>query len=165
MSKRNEIDTEDDDAGSVDSAFEALMNKTYEDIPDEVGLPNGSYRLKVRNGTVVEPREAGQSGKFMLFFIPKQALSDVDPADLPDDITSAEVTAQVWLERPRDFKRAFDILQKIGVDTEGKNLREAAKAAKGHEVNAAVSTRSYLSNGVSRTSIEAKDFSSVDDDE
>jgi hypothetical protein len=162
MAKR-EIET--DDEGSVEDGFAALMNRTYDDIPDEVTLPNGSYRLKVRNATVMEPREAGQSGKLMIFYIPKAALGDVDPSDLPSDITSAEVQHQIWLERPRDWKRAYETLAKHGVEIEGKNLKEAAKAARGKEVNAAVSSRSFQSNGATRVSLEAKDFSSVEDDE
>jgi hypothetical protein len=166
MSKRNSDveDEDDDDAGSVNSGFEALMNRTYEDIPDEVMLPGGTYRLKVRNASVVPPREAGQSGKLILFFIPKAALSDVDPADLPDDITAAEVGKTVWLERPRDWKAAYDLLAKLGVEIEGKNLAEAAKAARGKEVNAAVTIRSFQSNGVTKHSNEAKDFSPIDDE-
>lgn len=160
---KHDIEDDNEDEGSVNSGFEALMNRAYDEIPDEVVLPNGTYRLKTRNAAVIPPREAGQNGKFVVFFIAKEALNDVDPADLPDDITSAEISATVWLERPRDWKKAFDLLAKIGVDTEGKNLVEAAKAAKGKEVNAAVSTRSYMSNGATRVSNEAKDFASIDE--
>lgn len=159
MVKRND----DEDEGSVSDGFEALMNRTYNDIPDEVTLPNGTYRLKARNAAVMAPRDEGQNGKFVIFFIPKEPMDDVDPDDLPDDITAAEVSATVWLERPRDWKKAFDILAKLGVDVEGKSLPEAAKAARGKEIFAAVSTRVYQSQGQSRSSLEAKDFASVEE--
>jgi hypothetical protein len=125
-----------------------ILDRTWDDFPEEQTLPEGTWRLVGRNAAYMPPRDEGQNGKVVFFFIPKDAKEDVDADALaalgPDyDVTENEVTTTIWIERNRDWANVKSVLAALGVDTDGKTLKEQFKGVRGAEVDAYVTTRSY----------------------
>lgn len=137
---RDEVD-QTEDLGNI-------LDKTWDDFPEEQTLPDGTYLLSVRNIAYMAPREEGQNGKVVAFFIPKEAKEDVDVDALTAlgegyDITENEVSTTIWIERNRDWAQVRSLLNALGVEVEGKTLKEQFKAARKSEVVGYVTTRSY----------------------
>lgn len=153
--QQNEAADQTEDLGNI-------LDRSWDDMPEVVLLPTGSYKLVVRNIAYMAPKEAGQNGKVVVFFIPKAALSDVDTSDLPEgyDITENEVTATYWIERNKDWQPVRELLKALGVDTEsGTSMKDTFKAARKKEVTGYVDVRSFNSRGQTVTQNVATDFS------
>jgi hypothetical protein len=138
-----------------------IMDRSWNDMPEVLLLPVGTYKLVTRNIAYMAPKEAGQNGKVVVFFIPKEPLSDVDTSDLPEnyDITENEVTATFWIERNKDWQPVRDLLKALGVDTEGgDSMKDTFKAARKKEITAYVDVRSFQSRGQTVTQNVATDF-------
>lgn len=141
MARRKEAEEQDEDLGNI-------LDRSWDDMPEEQLLPEGTYTLSIRNIAWMPPREEGQNGKVVVFFIPKEPLDDVDEdaiAALGDgyDITENEVTFTQWIERNRDWQPIRDLLGAIGVELEGKSMKDSFKEARRKDVNAYVTQRSY----------------------
>lgn len=140
--KNREVETEqDEDLGNI-------LDRTWDDFPEEQTLPDGTWTLTGRNAAYMPPREEGQNGKVVFFFIPKDPAGDVDEDALAAlgadyDFTENEVTTTIWIERNRDWGQVKAILVALGVDVEGKSLKEQFKQVRGKDVMAYVTTRSY----------------------
>lgn len=149
-SKKQNAETEqNEDLGNI-------LDRTWEDFPEEQTLPDGTYKLVGRNAAYMPPREEGKNGKVVFFFIPKEPVEggvDEDAlASLGDDydITENEVTTTIWIERNRDWRQVESVLKTLGVDTDGTTLKEQFKKVKGKEVLAYVKTQSYDRNDGSK---------------
>lgn len=160
--KTEETATEqDEDLGNI-------IDRAWDDMPEEQLLPVGSYLLSVRNLAYVPPKDSG-NGKVIAFFIPKAAKDDVDEDALAElgagyDITQNEVTATFWIERNRDWQPVRDLLKAAGVDMEGGlSIKESFKAARKGEVVGYVDTRSFTrANGETVTQNVATQFSAAE---
>jgi len=154
------VEDNDEDLGNI-------LDRSWDDMPEVQLLPNGTYTLAVRNIAYMAPKDAGQNGKVVAFFIPKTPLSDVDEDKLAGlgadyDITENEVTATFWIERNRDWQPVKDLLKALGVDTDGQTFKESFKAARKKEVNGYVDTRSYTGRNGTVTSNVATAFQAVE---
>lgn len=155
MARRNQTEeTQDEDLGNI-------LDRSWDDMPEVLLLPTGSYKLVVRNIAYMAPKEAGQNGKVVVFFIPKEALSDVDTSDLPEgyDLTENEATKTFWIERNKDWQQVRDLLTKLGVDTEGKTMKDSFKAARKKEIVGYIDVRSFQSRGETVTQNQVTDLS------
>jgi hypothetical protein len=154
---QTEDTAQDEDLGNI-------LDRSWDDMPEVVLLPTGSYKLVVRNIAYMPPREAGQNGKVVAFFIPKEALSDVDTSNLPEnyDVTENEVTKTFWIERNKDWQPVRDLLKALGVDTEsGASMKDTFKEARKKEIIGSVDVRSFQSRGETVTQNVVNDFSAA----
>lgn len=132
---------------SEGSYQEEILDRSWDEIPVPKLLPVGSYLLKGRNASYV----AGQgenSPKALFFYVPKEAMDDVDAnalSELGDDYDFAanQIVYTVWLETPRNWDELRNHLAKHGIDTKGKSVKESLKAFKGTEVIAYLNTRNF----------------------
>lgn len=146
-----------------------ILDRTWEDFPEEQTLPDGTYVLVGRNAAYMPPKEDGKNGKVVFFFIPKEPVEGgVDEDALAAlgadyDITENEVTTTIWIERNRDWRQVESVLKQLGVETEGATLKQQFKAVRGKEVAAYVKTNSYdRQDGSKVISNVATQFQAID---
>lgn len=148
--------------------YDDILQRGWEDLPDEALLPTGTYRLKARNAKYMPSPEDGKSPKILVFFSVMEATSDVDGdalADLGDDydLTENEVVHTIYIERQVDWKkRVKPFLEKLGVDATG-NIVDALKAVKNKEIYGSLDQRSFTNrNGETETVNNITGFRAVD---
>ena len=156
-----------EEADVVDNDYADLLNRSWDDMPEEAVLPGGTWRLKMRNAAYVGPKD-NLSARVLFFYTPVEPLGDVDPEAIGAlgadyDLTINQVTFQIWIESPRDWAAVKRHAEKHGVDVKGLTPKGTFKALKGAEVNAYVDTRTFEArDGSTRVENVAKDFSAID---
>lgn len=133
--------------------YEAILNKSWGDIPKDQVLPSGSWLLRGRNATFQPPKEDGQSGRFLFVYSVKEALSDVSDgalAALGDyDVTSKQIFFTMFVERPRDWDALRSHLAKhSGISvTNGASIADTLNQFKGSEVVSYLDTKTFQTKG------------------
>lgn len=131
--------------------YDDILNRSWDEIPEDKLTPNGSWVLKVRNAAFIEPKEEGKSARVVFFYTPKEPLDDVDAVALQEleaegyDLSQNQITAQFYVEGNRDWNTIRGHMDKHigGKNGDAKNIRESLKLIKGAEVVAYVDVRSY----------------------
>lgn len=137
------------DETEADDGLGDILNRTWDEMPQEQILPVGNWRVKGKNMAYVLPKEEGKNPRVVAFITPVEPMDDVDIEKLRDlgedyDFTTNQVTWTKWIERPKDWEGVKSLLSKFGVSSEG-TLKEQMKAFKGHEAIA------YLDQGSFKT--------------
>src|SRR5882724_7879461 len=146
MTKRNTA-VEDDEAASS-TALDALMYTDWENMPEVLDtIPTGTWKLRAKNGAYKDATET-QSAKFLIFYIPSEPLSDVDPEALSAvgadyDFTNNQIVFTRYVENLRDVKQVMSLIALHGVDLDGLTPKQAIKKIAGKDIVASVGTRSY----------------------
>lgn len=160
---RNKKNAVEDEAEAGD--FDNILNRQWDDIPEVVLLPSGSYVLRGKNAAYKPATENGNA-KVLFFLIPKEPMDDVSPEALEAlgadyDFSSNQIVKTVWIESNRDWATVKDILTKAGVDVEAGTIQDSLKAFKGAEVVAYVDQREYTSKGQTRQENTADSFTAL----
>ena len=147
------------------------MNSSWDELPEDVATPRGTYILQCRSVAEVKAKEAGQSNKLLITHTPVEAMSDVDEEKMLEleaagiDYRDNEIVTTVWLGKNKDWHKLKRMIEAHGIDLAdfaGKPKKDAIMAMKGKKVLATVSTRTYESQGEPRSEDQASNFKSVD---
>lgn len=136
-------------AGENEAAdYGDILDRTFEDLPEDKLLPGGSWLLKGRSAGYSAPREEGKNGKVLFFYIPQAPMEGVDTAELealgPDyDVSENQIVFTIWIEFNRDWRKVENHLRVHGTYDPTKSIKENFKAFRGSEVVAHLDTRTY----------------------
>lgn len=124
-----------------------ILDRSFADLPEELLLPDGKWRLKGKNATNKPSAEEGKNG-YVLFFYQAKApveVNDDSMAALGDyDYTQNDISHQIWIDKPSAWRsKVMPFLTKHGIDTTSLSLRDALKAFKGTEIDGYVEERNY----------------------
>lgn len=162
----------DDEAPAGDASYDALLKGTWGSIGKEKNIPEGTYRLEVRN-VFAKKASVSQAGKpisaqLVVFLKPLEPILDTDGGDVDSeafaelgddyDLSINQVTSTFWVGELRDWQAVFDFAAKLGIEYEEVaelSREEVYKLMRGRTVNGYVKSREY--NG--KTSFEASAFS------
>lgn len=127
--------------------YEKLAEGSWDAIPEQKTLPNGTYKLGCR-GASHRDAEGDKKETVLFTYAVKEALDDVDTdalAALGDgyDIGVNKVWVRFFIEDPSDWNNVRKHLIKHGVDTAGRSIADTLKAAKGAQVFAYLKSRTY----------------------
>lgn len=133
--------------------YEDLLDRSFNEIPKPKTLPGGSWRLKGRNASILEPKEAGKSRQVMFVYTATEPMEDVD-----DDALSAlgegydyglkPIFVRFWLQEGADYDNLRKHLAKHGIDVETDTpVKEILKEQfRGTEILATLDTRSFVNS-------------------
>lgn len=169
MARKNQVEDVMDDENASAASLDALMDMDYENLPEVMDtIPTGTWKLRARNAAYKEA-SGDQNAKVLIFLIPAEPLSDVDPEALEAagadyDFTNNQIVYTQYVENLRDLKKVLTIVKTFGVDLDGLSPREAIKKVRGKEVIASIGTRSYKSKRFGDvTENTVSGFASVED--
>lgn len=98
--------------------YDDLLNRTWDDIPEDKLLPGGGWLVAGRNASLVKPKEDGQSLKVLFNMKAKEPVSVAQEEldDLGDyDVTANDLTYTIYVEKPSDWNKVFKFLDTFGV--------------------------------------------------
>lgn len=149
------------------SDYDEILNKQWDEIPDDVILPDGQYLLRVQRGAYIAPK-GDNSAKVLFFMSVQEPLDDVDTDALNAlgddfDITQNEVVYTVWVEKNRDWKKVARFIDLLGVDTAGKSILDTLKTGVvGASIVGRLGVRTFENrDGTTGTENSVSDFSAV----
>lgn len=131
--------------------YDDLLNTSWENIPEPVNLPGGSYLIKGANVAFVKAKEEGKPHK-VLFSYNAQSPVAVDEdalAELPEgyEIETNDLTYTVFIEKAADWNNVRKHLELHGIELTGGIFENGklsfAKAFRGAEIVAEVGQRFY----------------------
>lgn len=125
-----------------------ILNRSWDEIPEPKVLPNGTWLLRGNNVGYFPAKEEGKSTRVAFFYTPKEAMDDVDEAELdqlgPDyDLADSDVVKQFFINRSKDWDAVRKHLALHGIDTTGKSQVETFKEFNGTEVLSYLGTKTY----------------------
>lgn len=134
----------------ADDNYADIANQSWDDIPEPQFLPNGSYRLALRNISY-KPAEGEKNGRVLFFYTAKEPMDDVEVKELEAlgenyDIEENDVVFTIWIEKKKDWDKVRKHLALHGVATAGRDMVETLKGAKGAEVMAYLTKTSFTKN-------------------
>lgn len=139
-----------------------IANTSWDEIPEKVLLPEGTWRLKLRSASFKEPKT--ENGKATVTFVyePTMAMDDVDDEKLRAmgedyDLGNNPIFYTIWLERQTDWHKVKDHINKHGVEASG-NIQATFKSLRGREVLAFIGTRRFTPAGTDVV-VETEDVS------
>lgn len=98
--------------------YDDLLNRTWDDIPEDKLLPGGQWLVAGRNASLVKPKEDGQSLK-VLFNLKAKEPVQVAQEELDElgdyDVTANDLTHTIYVEKPSDWNKVFKFLDTFGV--------------------------------------------------
>lgn len=120
------------------SDYADIATLSWDEIQETKPVPNGTYLLKLSNAVFQPSKDEAVSPAVMFVHTVKEAMSDVDAAELEAlgadyDVTENKVFTKVFIEDGSSWKKVQSILEKHGAKTSGKVLDDLKKA-KGSEV-------------------------------
>lgn len=131
------------------SNYEDILNRSWDNIPKDQLLPEGSWLLRGQNATFQKAKTEDQSDRFLFVYQVKEPMSDVDAQALQSlgdfDITSKQVFFTLFVQRPKDWDIVRAHLAKHGVPVSGVSIQDSLKAFKGTEVIAYLGTKTFTS--------------------
>lgn len=145
----------------VDKTYESILAGSWDELPEEKLLPEGSYRLRGRNVVRMPPKEEGQSERVLFFYNVVEAMDDVDADELASlgddyDITENEVVAQFFVGKKKDADRIRKHLDMHGIEiptkeqvakgADPKTIDESFEEFKGSETIAWLKQDTYTDN-------------------
>jgi hypothetical protein len=137
--------------------YDAILSRSWDEIPESQTLPDGSYLLRGRNAAYVGGK-GDNSPKVLFFFSVKEAMDDVDSealAALGDDydLSDNQIVATFWIEGNRSWNDVKEFLKKAGVETKGKSQQQSLKDFKGAEIISFLKARTYT-NSIGEVKVE-----------
>lgn len=151
-----------------DDNYEDILERSWDEIPSNVVLPVGSYRLKASGANYIKPKSAEQNPQILFTYTVKEPLEDVDPEEIAqlssEDITGKKVFHKVWLETGADWDSVRKHMSLLGIAIEGRTLKESFKDVKGHEVIAYLGVKTFKTrSGETVTDNQPEQFAAVED--
>ena len=159
-----------DNETAAPEGYEEILNRSWDDIPEELLLPVGSWLLTGRNASFLPAREEGKNPRVLFFYTPKEPMDDVDQDALaeigyPDnyDISENQIVKTIWIEGNRDWRQVKAHLEMHGVDTSAGSIMESLKAFRGTEVVAYLDQRQFTrANGEEQFENSPTNFSPIE---
>ncbi len=152
------------DAGDTKN-YEETLNRQWADVPKDVILPAGSYRLKLNKVKNDKPKEDGDVEKVLFIYSVVEPCDDVDVAAfqaLPaKDVQALALMRDFWLRGGRDYRALTQHMVKHGVDISKCSKRdEAYPMLAGSEIIAFIEPENYVSKktGEAGTANRLRDF-------
>lgn len=151
-----------------DDEYADILKRSWDDIPKPQLLPNGSWRLKVKNAKYMEPKAADQNPFVLVVYSPMEPLADVDEDAVGEldgyDVSQNRVFNRIWLETAADWDGLRNHIRKHGIDTGGRSPEDTLKALKGTEIIAFLDRETFTNGaGEVREQNVASKFAPVDD--
>lgn len=150
MARKNTQETAADDGEGYDD----ILNRSWDELPIDKLLPDGTYILRARNANFQRGKE-GKSSKVLFYFTVTEALDDV-PQDALEalgadyDITENEVVKQSWVNgrgsRQKDWRDAIATLRALGAYDDTVPILSNLKNVAGKAIKARLGYRSYTNN-------------------
>lgn len=152
------------DAGDTKD-YEQTLNKQWGDVPKDVILPAGSYRLKCLKVKNDKPNEVIDTEKVLFMYSVVEPCDDVDMkafgAIAPKDIQALVLMKDFWLRGGRDYRALTAHMVKHGVDLSKTTKRdECYPLLPGSELIAFIEPENYVSKktGEAGTSNRLREF-------
>lgn len=130
------------------NTYDKLLDRSWDEIPEAVVLPVGSWLLRGRNAAFVAAK--GEANPRVLFFYtPVEAMADVDGGELGAlgddyDFNNNQIVKTFWVESNRDWATVRSHLELHGLETGGgKSQVDSLKEFKGAEVIAFLDTKTF----------------------
>lgn len=143
-----------------------ILNKSWDEIPEVVPVPKGSYLLKGQNATFQPAKGEDGSPSVLFVYRVKEPMDDVDTGELEAlganyDLEANRIFTRFWINDGSDWDKVRKHLAKHGVPLKG-NIADSLKEFKGAEVVAFVDQRNFTDNaGQSQTENTAANFTPV----
>lgn len=144
-----------DEDETEDKDIDALLKGTWGAIGKAEDIPEGTYRLKVRNVFAKKATEKA-SAQLVVFFTPLEPLLDVNGGDVDSDayealgegydLSNNQVTGQFWLGEARDWQQVFDFAAKLGIEYDevaDLSREEVYKMMRNRTINGYVKSETY----------------------
>lgn len=127
--------------------YDDLLNRSWDEIPEEAVLPVGDWALEGKSASFIESKEDGKSDK-IVFFWGVTSPVDVDEEEIAKlgsdyDLDLNQPTQTFYIDGPSAIGKVRKFLLKLGVDIEGLTPLESLKAFKGARAVAFLDQRSY----------------------
>lgn len=161
---------QEDEAPESEAGYDELLKGAWGSIGKEKAIPEGTYRLKVRNVFAKKATDKA-SAQLVVFFTPLEPILDTAGGDVDSeafeelgddyDLAINQVTGQFWLGELRDWQQVFDFANKLGIEYEEVaelSREEVYKMMRSRTVLGYVKAETY--NG--KTSFKASAFSKED---
>lgn len=152
-----------------DNNYEDILSQSWDEIPEEKTLPQGSYLLKLRGASFQPPKSEEGNASFLFVYSVKEPMDDVAQDDLEAlgadyDFSVNRVFQRIWVEDARDYGRVRDNLAKLGTEvTGGVNIKDSLKAARGGEAIGYLTQRQYTAgDGTTRISNEVQNLAAIE---
>lgn len=128
--------------------YEDILNRSWDDIPEPQLLPDGNWRLKLRNATYQEAKSADKSPVVLFVYTPVEPLDDVDADRLEElgaeyDFTLNRLFQRFYVENGRDWATVKRHVAKHGVDTTGRSIKESLEVLKGSTIIGFLAATTY----------------------
>lgn len=129
-------------------SYDEVLTRMWDDIPKPQFLPDGSWRFRCISAKAIAPKTSDQSTRVNFAMVPEEAMDDVDTHALQAmgenyDLEDNVIFVSVWLSRNGDYAKVRNILEKMGVNCEGRSLADSLKDAKNREFIGHVGMGSY----------------------
>lgn len=151
------------------SEFEGIMKRSWDDVPTELLIPQGTWVLRGENA-LVQPRkdEPSQVGSFLFIYSPSEPTADVDQDELDKlgeyDYSENRIFVKFWINGAGDWDNVRRHLAKHGIDLKGRSVEEACAMVKGSIILAYLGVDTYVDIvGESQEKNVATAFAPVDD--
>lgn len=131
--------------------YDDILNRTWDDIPEPVLLPGGSWLVVGQTAGLVKPKDEGGKLK-VLFNLKAKEPVQVAQEELDElgdyDITINDLQYTVYIESAADWDKVRKFLEIFGVEMSGRIVGgdgklTFAKAFRGAEAVAEVGQRNY----------------------
>jgi hypothetical protein len=133
--------------------YDDLLNRTWDDIPEPVLLPGGTWMVAGKTAALVRPKEEGKSLK-ILFGLKAKEPVNVAQEELDElgdyDITINDLQHTIYIENASDWDKVRKFLAVFGVEidtkvkiVDGNGKLSFAKAFAGAEAVAEIGQRNY----------------------
>lgn len=131
------------------SNYEEILSRSWDDLPEDKVLPEGSWILRGRNATF--QKSEGKGGdRFLFIYQVQEAMDDVDEKALSSlgnyDVKDKQVFFTMFVQRPNDWKALRAHLAKHGIDVTG-NIQQSLQAFPGTDVVAYLGTKTFTTKG------------------
>lgn len=144
--------------------YASILTKSYAELPKPKLLPTGSWLLKGRNASYIEPKE-DKNGKVLFFYKASEAMDDVSEAELEAlgadyDIQMNDLVHTIYIESDADWeKKVIPFLKRHDGWVPGENLVEGLKNFRNCGIVAYVGEKSFTDNsGEFRTENNVSNF-------
>lgn len=149
--------------------YNDILNTAWDEIPEAKLLPGGTWLLRGKNASFQPPKEEGQNGKVLFFYIPVDPI-EVDQEALQElgedyDVSENQIVYTIWIEGMRDWAKVRDHLAKHGIDDGSQTLADSLKKSfRGTQIVGHVGVRTFTPKGGGETRIEntVDNFAAVD---
>lgn len=153
---------------AYDDEYADILKRSWDDIPKPQLLPNGSWRLKVKNAKCMPAASADKNPFALIVYSPMEPLADVDEDAIAEldgyDVSQNRIFNRIWLETAADWDGLRNHIRKHGIDTGGRSPEDTLKALKGTEIIAFLD-RETFTNGAGEVQEQnvASKFAPVDE--